>query len=639
MIKLLLSILAVAVFFALHAPAQSFLTNGLLAYYPFDGTVDDASGNANNGTNYGATYTQDRFGFTNRAIYFSNNAYVLTGFFPPLGSASRTFSGWFNVSSSSDMALIFYGGNGNNPGDRFEPRIAGQFTVDCSWGYLVTANSYNDAKWHSFIVVVPPNSAVSNMLFYLDGILQTNNSSAYPGTPLNTASSYPLQFGEFLAGQPLTGALDDVRIFNRALSSNEVSQLYAYDSTPPIQITQDLTNFSVVYGHNTTLSIGASGNSPLVYQWYFSPSNNAGQAGAYAQIIDDFVYGAVVTNGGYGYGNVPSVTFVGGGGSGASGYGIVSNGVLIAITVTNAGTGYTSLPNVVIDPPNGYLYRQTNNSLTISNATQNDLGNYYVVISNTNLTTTSSTVNLTLLYPPTFTLNPVGFSADYGSSNTLFVNVSGTQPISYQWILNGTSIPGATNDDYSIDFLDVTNTGAYYVVASNLYGTNFSYFANVVMLPSLTAPFEGAIGVWGQDVELSVGAVGSGNLSYQWYFDGTAISAATGSNYVLSGIQFTNAGLYNVVVTSSYGSATNTAYQVVVEPATTAIGTCPIIYLTGTPGYTYDIQSSTDLSNTNSWITVTNITIPYSPFIWADTATDISKPGNPRKFYRVLSGP
>ena len=100
---------------------------------------------------------------------------------------------------------------------------------------------------------------------------------------------------------------------------------------------------------------------------------------------------------------------MGGGGSGASGYGTVSNGVLTGITVTNAGSGYTSLPAVVIDAPNGYLYGQTNSTLTITNANQNSLGNYFAVISNGSRSVTSSIVNLTLLYPPNIVQNPGGF--------------------------------------------------------------------------------------------------------------------------------------------------------------------------------------------------------------------------------------
>ena len=158
------------------------------------------------------------------------------------------------------------------------------------------------------------------------------------------------------------------------------------------------------------------------------------------------------------------------------------------------------------------------------------------------------------------------------------------------------------------------------------------------MLPALTSPFAGAVGLWGQNVTLNVGAIGSGTLNYQWYFNGQPISGANSGSYTLDGIQFTNAGLYGVVVSSVYGSTTNTAYQVVVNPANISIGTCPEIYITGTVGYNYTIQSTTNLANTNSWVTVTNLTLNAASEIWADTATDTSKPANPQKYYRVLPG-
>jgi hypothetical protein len=155
----------------------------------------------------------------------------------------------------------------------------------------------------------------------------------------------------------------------------------------------------------------------------------------------------------------------------------------------------------------------------------------------------------------------------------------------------------------------------------------------------LTSPFGGAIGLWGQSVSLDVGAVGSGLLTYQWYFNGAAIAGATNGAYELNNLQLTNAGLYHVVVSSAYGSATNTAYQLVVNPANISLGTCPIIYIAGTIGYSYTIQSTTNLADTNAWVTLTNITVPYTPFIWADTSTDTSRGANPQKFYRLVAGP
>lgn len=75
-------------------------------------------------------------------------------------------------------------------------------------------------------------------------------------------------------------------------------------------------------------------------------------AGAQALVISGFVYDAVVTNGGSGYSVPPTVTFIGGGGSGATATAfITNNGTVIDIRVDSAGTGYTSPPAVVIEPP------------------------------------------------------------------------------------------------------------------------------------------------------------------------------------------------------------------------------------------------------------------------------------------------
>jgi hypothetical protein len=149
-------------------------------------------------------------------------------------------------------------------------------------------------------------------------------------------------------------------------------------------------------------------------------------------------------------------------------------------------------------------------------------------------------------------------------------------------------------------------------------------------------PFTGLETYWGQTNTLSVGAWGSGNLAYQWYFNGVAIPDATSSNLLLSSIQFTNAGSYSVVVSSAYGSVTNTPEQVVVNPSNVSIGLYAGVTIQGTVGYIYDIQSSTDLSDPNSWVTLTNLTLTAPVEIWNDDSTDVHK--GPQKFYRVLPG-
>lgn len=635
--------LAAVLTLATTSPAQSFLTNGLAAWYPFNSNAHDASGNGNNGftngvVNYQTGLNSSLITSTNGNIYVSNS--------PTLNfSTGATFSVWFQFSQPPTNVSIFEKGcpyDTNNSymlyytGGALRPHI----NTRNGWRYGDYSFNPTLGTWVHFLYTF---TSAAGMQAYLNGQNVTLSGSSLP-LPGDTffPTTAPLLFARDVRDASFTGftgLIRNVRLFNRALASNEVAQLYAYESNfVSLHLTQDLTNRSVVAGQNINLGVTAAGSSPLYYQWYFNGGNGGALAGAYAQIISGFVYGAVVTNGGSGYGNITSVSFTGGGGSDAAGYATASNGVVTGITVTNAGGGYTNVPSVVIGAPIGYLYGQTNSTLSISNAGANNAGNYYVVVSDGTNSVTSSVVSLTLLYPPSIVQNPAGFTGSLHASNSLSVVAAGTPPLAYQWMLNGTNLYNATNASYNISNLNLTNAGAYLVQVINAYGFATSSIANAVLLPSLTTPFAGAIGLWGQNTVLGVGAVGSGSLNYQWYFNGVAIPGASGSSYALNSIQFTNAGLYSVVVSSTYGSVTNTAYQVVVNPANTTIGTFPGIYINGTVGYTYGVQSTTNLADTNAWVTVTNLTLGLPVMIWTDTNTDISQPGYPRKFYRVVAG-
>jgi len=75
------------------------------------------------------------------------------------------------------------------------------------------------------------------------------------------------------------------------------------------------------------------------------------QAKAQATVVNGFVVAVTVTDGGSGYGQAPNVTFVGGGGSGATATAILNQGSVSQIVVLTAGSGYTNALAVVVDPP------------------------------------------------------------------------------------------------------------------------------------------------------------------------------------------------------------------------------------------------------------------------------------------------
>jgi hypothetical protein len=313
-------------------------------------------------------------------------------------------------------------------------------------------------------------------------------------------------------------------------------------------------------------------------------------ATAVAIETNGFVIGADLADPGCGFTNAPLVSFQGGGGTGASAVAVVSNGILTGVTITSAGLGYTSTPAIIIGGP------------------------------------------------PSIMTQPQGVTVDAFGTASFAVSAIGTASMAYQWLFDGTNINGATSNPLSISNVVQTNLGLYSVVVSNVFGATTSSNALLSMYPYLESTFGGLITLWGQTNTLSVDAWGTGPLTYQWFDNGAAIANATSDALTLSDIQFTNAGLYSVVVTSALGSATSTPEQVVVNPAGVSFALYPGVTVTGVAGKSYIIQSTTNLSDTNAWMTVQNLTLTQPVQIWTDTQNP-AVPGGPERFYRVLPNP
>src|SRR5438552_10965983 len=99
-----IGILAVFCGLTLSGFCQSFLTNGLVAYYPFSGNANDASGNGLNGTINGATLIQDRFGRPNSAYSFNgSSSYISFANTPTTQTNNWTISSWIKPATLSQI--------------------------------------------------------------------------------------------------------------------------------------------------------------------------------------------------------------------------------------------------------------------------------------------------------------------------------------------------------------------------------------------------------------------------------------------------------------------------------------------------------------------------------------------------------
>ena len=240
--------------------------------------------------------------------------------------------------------------------------------------------------------------------------------------------------------------------------------------------------------------------------------------------------------------------------------------------------------------------------------------------------------------PPTITTQPQDALVNAYDTASFSVTATGILPLFYQWSHNSFNILNATNSILTITDVKESDLGAYAVVVTNSSGSVTSSNAVLSMNPYLASPFGGAVTYWGKDATFSVQAWGTGPLNYQWYQNGIALQDATNQTFTLTSIQSTNAGLYSVVVSSALGNVTNAPAQVIVYPAGVSLGLYPGVTIDGVVGYSYTIRRTTDLSNTNAWVTMTNLTLAQPLQLWVDTNVDASLPTNPYHFYEVLPG-
>ena len=247
------AILLLASFFiviAITAQVPSYVpTNGLVGWWPFNGNANDESGNGNNGVVNGSTLTSDRFGNTNSAYSFNGSSdYIVVPNSSSLQNISSiTISAWININQlyqSGDAGFFPIVSKSDQQGTYgsyafgfWSPNIIGHLN------YQETATSFpfNFGNWQYVTFVVSENTTT----FYLGGqILWTGNSGVFPNNPINTL---PLIFGMDRPGfvEYANGKIDDIAIFNRALTQNEITQLYTNTVIP--STTED-TTFNVGVG-------------------------------------------------------------------------------------------------------------------------------------------------------------------------------------------------------------------------------------------------------------------------------------------------------------------------------------------------------------------------------------------------------
>src|SRR3989344_980246 len=259
----LLAILFSVIF--LFPLASADITSGLVGYWKLDensGTiVADSSGRGNTGTNVGGTWLDS---YTNSGISFdgSSDKYVTTSDSNSLdiNGTAITMSAWAKPTSTNYGQIITKLNivSTNMPwdiqlytNDYFYTAIK---TDSNGFAEIRSANTASFGQWQHLVTVYNG----TNIIFYVNGV-QSSIGSQSGNIVTNDQNLY---LGGIAGGEVFLGSIDEIRIYNRALSAGDVNQLYFCQ--PP-----SVSGIDWVIDGNTTCELGTNYDQNLVGQWKF----------------------------------------------------------------------------------------------------------------------------------------------------------------------------------------------------------------------------------------------------------------------------------------------------------------------------------------------------------------------------------
>ena len=197
--------------------------SSLVQHWPFDDDAKNAVPGGVDAIVTGASLTTDRFGNENGAYYFDGNDKMVAAGAALFGKTSFTANIWVNSTQTSGLGNIMRTDGGYYPGWllRFNGgRIEIWEGRSSNYGVISTA-SFADGNWHMLTYVRDVENKVG--LLYVDGSYVCGYTMT---SAINDDNQTELRFGTYGEGEYYIGKMDDARLYNKALSAEEVSALY-----------------------------------------------------------------------------------------------------------------------------------------------------------------------------------------------------------------------------------------------------------------------------------------------------------------------------------------------------------------------------------------------------------------------------
>lgn len=261
--------------------------------------------------------------------------------------------------------------------------------------------------------------------------------------------------------------------------------------SPPVIITNPVS-LSAVPSTTASFSIDVVGSEPFTYTWYkneilYSTSTSSSLFINNVKKSDEGIFYVEISNN---IGNVTSLT--------ASlfvynkieivtqpddfSFSIGQNGLISLNCVgTTPITAQWRKNNINYGSP--IISNNNSFDLNFNNTQLTDEGEYDCVLTNIVGSITSNKSYVYVNKPPVITLQPISALANVGDLVTFTINTSGTAPINFQWIKNGSGfISGKTNRVYSISDVQFDNMGDYACIASNIVGSVTSEYVSLSVI-------------------------------------------------------------------------------------------------------------------------------------------------------------
>jgi hypothetical protein len=217
------------------------IARGLSVYYPFNGNANDESGHGYDATVKGAILTADRFDNPQRAYFFSGGGGMVASVNSQLSVSAFTIAAWFksNGIESSGVPriasitkpsecngyyeLLYANGHWMGSSNDYSKKLICYLDDPASsidYNLYYSKSITDTIVWHHGAITFENG----NLKFYIDGVFDNVVAGL---RPLTQFTSGVLEVGYCEGGGNFNGKIDEVRIYNRALSDNEIQMLYS----------------------------------------------------------------------------------------------------------------------------------------------------------------------------------------------------------------------------------------------------------------------------------------------------------------------------------------------------------------------------------------------------------------------------